>query len=320
MSEAEEGVALRGQEEGAKRTPKAVRGYVGGRQWEEGGREGSDLGESSERRGWKDRCGGETVETTVVTHMTERWWKPGDNACMSILVSPSSTPNFQPIFEKALEEYKKKTGKNLTAHPLAAKIQGCNSPEAILTVLQGKADELNRPRSSDDRLTKWLNPTVNILNALSATLGEGAGSVFPPTKIIFSGIGILLVAAKSTVASRDVLVELFSRIESFFQRLKIYTKVPPNPVVTDELAKIMAEVLSILGIATKGIKERRISGSIFCDKLLLTKLRPEIFLKKVAGMNDLEDALQRFGELERRELLTGITQVTSDTGVLKDGV
>ncbi|KAH9033915.1 hypothetical protein EDB85DRAFT_1043017 [Lactarius pseudohatsudake] len=216
--------------------------------------------------------------------------------------SSSSTPNFQPIFEKALEEYKKKTGKDLTTHPLAAEINGCNSPEAILTVLEGKANELNQSRSSDDRLTKWLNPTVNILNALSATLGDSAGSVFPPAKIIFSGIGILLVAARSTVANRDVLVKLFGRIESFFERLKIYTNVPPSPAVSDELAKIMAEVLSILATATSGIKERRI----------------KIFLKKVAGMNGLEDALQRFGELEQRELLTGIAQVSSDTNVLKD--
>ena len=37
-------------------------------------------------------------------------------------------------------------------------------------------------------------------------------------------------------------------------------------------------------------------------------------------MNDLEDALQRLGELEQRELLTGIAQVSSDTADLKDGV
>jgi hypothetical protein len=37
-------------------------------------------------------------------------------------------------------------------------------------------------------------------------------------------------------------------------------------------------------------------------------------------MNDLEDALQRFGELEQRELLTGAAQVSSDTIVLKGGV
>ncbi|KAI9438792.1 hypothetical protein H4582DRAFT_2057408 [Lactarius indigo] len=182
--------------------------------------------------------------------------------------SSSSTPNFQPIFEKALEEYKKKTGNDLTAHPLAAEINGCDSLESIITVLERKANELNQSRSSDDRLTKWLGPTVNILNALSATLGEGAGSVFPPTKIIFSGIGILLVAAQSTAANRDVLIKLFGKIESFFERLKIYTNVPPSPAMTDELAKIMAEVLTILGIATKGMKERRISGSTFYDELL----------------------------------------------------
>ncbi|KAI9438785.1 hypothetical protein H4582DRAFT_2057403 [Lactarius indigo] len=218
--------------------------------------------------------------------------------------SSSSTPNFQPIFEKALEEYKKTTGKDLTTHPLATEIKGCDSPEDILAVLQGKANELNQSRSGDDRFTKWLNPTVNILNALSAAFGDASGSVFPPTKIIFSGIGILLSAANSTMANRDVLAKLFGRIESFFERLKIYTNVPPSPAVTDELAKIMAEVLSILATATMGIKERR----------------TKIFFKKVAGMNGLEGALQRFGELEQRELLTSIAQVTSDTNVLKDGM
>ncbi|KAH8987667.1 hypothetical protein EDB86DRAFT_2095082 [Lactarius hatsudake] len=187
----------------------------------------------------------------------------------SALVSSSSILNYRPILEKALDEYKKRTGKDLTAHPLAAEIQGCDSPEAILTVLEGKANELNQSRSSDERLTKWLNPTVNTLNLLSATLGEGVGSIFPPTKIIFSGIGVLLVAAKSTAANRDLLVKLFGRIESFFERLKIYTNVSPSPAVVDELAKIMAEVLSILGIATKGIKESRTSGCVFCDELLL---------------------------------------------------
>ncbi|KAH9024679.1 hypothetical protein EDB85DRAFT_2277516 [Lactarius pseudohatsudake] len=218
--------------------------------------------------------------------------------------SPSSTPNFQPIFEKALKEYKKKTGKDLTAHPLAAEIKSCDSPDAILTVLEGKANELNQSRSSDDRLTKWLNPTVNILNALSAILGEGAGSVFPPTKIIFSGIGILLLAATSTAADHDMLVKLFNRIERFFKRLKIYINVPPSPAVTDELSKIIAEVLSILAIVTKIMKEGRIKR----------------FLRKLAGMNYLEDALQRFDKLEQRELLTGIAQVYGDFNVLKHGV
>ena len=124
----------------------------------------------------------------------------------------SATLNFQPILDKALKEYKRKTGEELTTHPLAEEIKDCSSPDAILAMLQGKADELNQSQSSDERLTKWLTPTVNVLNAFSATLGQGVGTVsahiflyhicpndhsqvFPPTQIIFAGINILLVVS-----------------------------------------------------------------------------------------------------------------------------
>ena len=96
---------------------------------------------------------------------------------MSTSLPASSTPNFQPILDKALVEYKKTTSKDLITHPLAQEIKGCDTPAAILTVLQGKANDLNRSRGSDERLTKWLTPTVNVLNALSATLGAGVGTV-----------------------------------------------------------------------------------------------------------------------------------------------
>lgn len=35
--------------------------------------------------------------------------------------------------------------------------------------------------------------------------------------------------------------------------------------------------------------------------------------------SDIKDSLQRLGELEQQELLTGIAQVANDTTVLKDG-
>ena len=37
-------------------------------------------------------------------------------------------------------------------------------------------------------------------------------------------------------------------------------------------------------------------------------------------MNDLDDALQSFGELERREILMGVAQVSCDTTLLKGGM
>ncbi|KAH9008008.1 hypothetical protein EDB84DRAFT_1447205 [Lactarius hengduanensis] len=213
----------------------------------------------------------------------------------------SPVPTFRPILDRALKEYKKKTGNELITHPLAKEITSCDSPEAILTLLQGKANELNQS-SSDERLTKWLTPTVNVLNALSVTLGEGVGTVFPPTKIIFSGISILLVAARDTAASRDALIELFDRIEDFVVRLQTYTEVPPTTEMTNVMGKILAEMLSMLAIATKETKQRRI----------------KTFLKRVAGRNDIGDALQRLDTLERGELRTVTARVLKTTSDLKD--
>ena len=45
----------------------------------------------------------------------------------------------------------------------------------------------------------------------------------------------------------------------FFRRLEIYTDVPLTTEMTDVVIEIMAEVLSILGIATKEIKGGRTS-------------------------------------------------------------
>jgi hypothetical protein len=68
--------------------------------------------------------------------------------------------------------------------------------------------------------------------------------------------------AKDVEASQDVVVDLFVRIESFIRRLDSYTEVRPTGAMTDIIVKIMVEILSILAIATKGIKEKRASRLI----------------------------------------------------------
>jgi hypothetical protein len=125
--------------------------------------------------------------------------------------STSSTPssNFQSIFYAALKAYEKKTKKDLLAHPLSAQLQACKSPDDILVVLQDKVNEFNQSRTADERLSRWLNPTINVLYAFSATLGGGVGlvgpihstclhpltsalQVFSPAQVIFAGVGVLL--------------------------------------------------------------------------------------------------------------------------------
>jgi hypothetical protein len=91
--------------------------------------------------------------------------------------TPASSSNFQLFFNNALKDYEKHTKRDLLAHPLAAQLQSCDSPAAILAVLQQQVQELNQSRSSSERLTKWLDPTVNVLFAFSGVLGAGVGLV-----------------------------------------------------------------------------------------------------------------------------------------------
>ena len=89
----------------------------------------------------------------------------------------SSSSNFQQIFNNTLKAYEKRTKNDLLAHPLAAQLQACDSPSAILAVLQKQVEELNQSRNTDRKWTKWLDPTVNVLFSLSTTIGEGVGLV-----------------------------------------------------------------------------------------------------------------------------------------------
>jgi len=67
-----------------------------------------------------------------------------------------------------------------------------------------------------------------------------------------------------------VLVDLFSRIENFFKRLESYTEVKPTSAMTDIIIKIMVEVLTILGIATKEVEQGRSSELINIYQSFLT--------------------------------------------------
>jgi hypothetical protein len=97
---------------------------------------------------------------------------------MSTAASTSTSHSkFVPIFNAALESYKRKTKRDLASHPLLSSLQSCDSPEAVLTVLRDQIPAFNQPENRDDGLTKWVIPTVNVLYTFSATVGQGVGLV-----------------------------------------------------------------------------------------------------------------------------------------------
>jgi hypothetical protein len=86
--------------------------------------------------------------------------------------------NFTTIFESASNKYKTLTGQDLRTHPLATELESHNnSPDSILGVFRKQARALDKFRSGDDKLMKYLTPIVNILFTFTTTAGANIGLV-----------------------------------------------------------------------------------------------------------------------------------------------
>jgi len=89
----------------------------------------------------------------------------------------SSTSNFDAIFDAALNEYEAITGKSLTSLPFYERLSACHSPEDISNLFRDQAQDFSKVCKREEKLMAWLNPIINILFTVSATLAEGAGQV-----------------------------------------------------------------------------------------------------------------------------------------------
>ena len=70
-------------------------------------------------------------------------------------------------------------------------------------------------------------------------------------------------AARGATASYDALVDMLESIERFLRRLDIYTRITPTPAMGEIVVKIIVEMLSTLGLATRELKQGRPSESVF---------------------------------------------------------
>ena len=103
-------------------------------------------------------------------------------------------------------------------------------------------------------------------------------------------------------------MDLFSRMEFFFFRLEKYIRVRPSAAMTDVMVKIMIEVITILGIVTKEVRQGRTSMSFLVFLFLKIDLRAERYLKSLVGRKDIESALQRLEKLTQEEVRMAIAE------------
>ena len=155
--------------------------------------------------------------------------------------NPTSTSSkFRLIFDNAMKAYKKRTKKDLLTHPLADRLEICDSASSILTVLREQVQEFNESQPNN---TKWLDPTERPSYLLRDTrrrcqlgmlqdmivrdlLSHICLKVFSPAKVIFIGFAVLLsVCTLLNTFVRYIVIQMtlrqlrpFARIKTHFSR------------------------------------------------------------------------------------------------------
>ena len=121
----------------------------------------------------------------------------------------------------------------------------------------------------------------------------------------------LFQAASGVSSSYDALLDLFECLGSFLKRLDIYVNIPPTQILTDIIVKILVELLSVLALATKQIKQGRLSKHIIMYYLSIAQCSIEKFAKKLLREREVEAVLQRLDRLTRDEVRITVAETLS---------
>ena len=89
------------------------------------------------------------------------------------MTDQSRSSHLQVLFEAALQHYQKQTGIALAEHPLAEKLQNCDSVESVATVLREQTQAFSEFRGKD-KVLKPLETVLSGLHKLSAAADFGA--------------------------------------------------------------------------------------------------------------------------------------------------
>jgi hypothetical protein len=82
-------------------------------------------------------------------------------------MSESASCHLKVLFEAALQDYEAQTGIALAKHPLAERLQDCDSVESITAVLHEQTQAFNEFRGKE-KVMKSLKNAVSVLYKLSA--------------------------------------------------------------------------------------------------------------------------------------------------------
>ena len=106
--------------------------------------------------------------------------------------------NLQSILDAA-DKYAEQTGINLKDNPFADKVKSCDSPSAVLLLLQENLKAFKNYRDENRKFIECVSPVVQFVHTFSGVLGEAAGLVSRKLSYRYRSICLFTLSPPDTV-------------------------------------------------------------------------------------------------------------------------
>ncbi|ETW83595.1 hypothetical protein HETIRDRAFT_312718 [Heterobasidion irregulare TC 32-1] len=175
---------------------------------------------------------------------------------------PDSNPGsqFHNIWKSALTKYKRDTDRDYFEGWL-----GEDSPDALFRLLDDELKSFKHfqeYRKKGEKVRRAIEPVLNMVNVFSETIGEGVAMAFSPAKAVSVAIRVLINGARDVSAHYDMIIEMFEKLKGFMGRLDVYIKQNITGKLKGLIVDILAQVLVVLGVATKWINQNRLCKGV----------------------------------------------------------
>ncbi|KAI5885779.1 uncharacterized protein SCHCODRAFT_02693399 [Schizophyllum commune H4-8] len=142
-----------------------------------------------------------------------------------------------------------------------------------------------------------LRPIAEVVGTLSGLIGEAVGIPFAPGKAVFAAVGELVKASLAIQDDYDAVCTAFETMEAHLRIIQPAVEGDLHPTLREASVKLLAQILTVLGVITKLQREGRI----------------RTWLKRLAQSKEVSSALDDLARLatSHHQAVSAVTLATS---------
>lgn len=128
----------------------------------------------------------------------------------------------------------------------------------LLHVIEDENKNFTSFREKAPQLRRIVKHAMTPLELVGNIISGASSQAFPPSALVFSGVKLLIEAAKGASEKNDAIIEIMSALKDFTVRLEVYSEQHISERLCEKLTEILTTLIEVLAFARQEVKHGRL--------------------------------------------------------------